>query len=524
MAFAYTDALLIFSAFGAGIVVQRLGFPPLVGYLLAGFGAHYTQWGNLAVIEGVAHIGVILLLFTIGLKLNLRELAAPQVWGVSVAHSLIAMPITFASFWLLAQYIDDIHFQNHSTIWLLAFALSFSSTVFAVKTYEGRGEGNALHSDITIGVLVMQDIAAVIYLVFAGEHQVGVHALWLLLLPILRPVLLWLLKQAGHGELMMLLGIAAALGAASLFEFLHLEASFGALIAGVLLGDSAKSTELYKALADFKDVFLIGFFLQVGFSGLPPVNMLWVVLVLTLLLLLRPVIYFYLLTKARLRARTAFLSALGLFNYSEFGLIVAAIAVSAGSLEPQWLTTIALALVLSFILSSAINKRAHGIYEKNSALLIARQSRKKLIDKHPVQLGDCRILVLGMGRVGTGAYYSFQEEFPGQVAGIDDRSDRVEQLVLENLQCFLADARDYDFWQQINLNRLSLILITLANHEERMNMVMMLKQWGFTGKVAAVSHFPDEQERFESEGCISFNVFAEAGYGFAEHVLQRLRS
>lgn len=293
------EPLVILLAFLAGLGFRKLGYPPLLGYLLAGFVAHEFQFGSADAIAPIADLGILLLLFTIGLKLNLKELAAPQVWGVVSLHMLIVIPLTALTIILASLVVPSLSLVDAQAAWVLAFALSFSSTVFAVKIFDERGEGAALHSQIAIGILIVQDLVAVAYLVVLSDSLPSIYALGLLLLPLLRPVLLYLLRMVGHGELLVLFGICVAIGTGELFEWVHLKAGLGALVAGVLLGNANKSVELYKGLLDFKDIFLIGFFLQVGYYGLPSPAMMLVAVALSLMIFLRPILYFLLLVAFR---------------------------------------------------------------------------------------------------------------------------------------------------------------------------------------------------------------------------------
>ena len=88
------EPLILLIAFIIGLAFRRFGFPPLLGYLVAGFVAHEFGVGDLSLIKAIADIGILLLLFTIGLKLNLKELAAPQIWGVAGLHTIIAVVLT----------------------------------------------------------------------------------------------------------------------------------------------------------------------------------------------------------------------------------------------------------------------------------------------------------------------------------------------------------------------------------------------------------------------------------------------
>ena len=518
------EPLVILLAFVAGLGFRKLGFPPLLGYLLAGFAAHALNLGNADAITPIADLGILLLLFTIGLKLNVKELAAPQVWAVAGLHMFLVIPLTALVIGLMGLLLPSLALDNMQTVWLLAFALSFSSTVFAVKMFDERGEGNSLHSSIAIGILIIQDIIAVAYLVLSAEHAPSIYAFALLLLPLLRPALLWLARLAGHGELLILFGLCVAVGTGALFESLHLKAGLGALVAGVLLGNSDKSAELYKSLLNLKDIFLIGFFLQIGYGGLPSVQMTLVALGLGILVFLRPMMYYFLLVTFKLRARTALLTGLSLFNYSEFGLIVAALAVQGGLLPAEWLTTLAMAMSLSFFIAIPFNSRAHDLYGRFADFWHRFERQQRLLKEQPVILGDAKILVLGMGRVGLGAYQHLHSLYPNEVTGVEEDYNKQQEHLAKGLNCIQGDASDYDFWRQVSLEKRALILICLTNHAENIAVVEQLQQQGYKGRMAVVSRFPDQERQLLDIGCIAFNLYAEAGHGFAEHIIAQMAS
>ena len=189
------EPIIVGLAFVAGLGFRRAGMPPLLGYLVAGFLAGGLQIGDAEVIHVLSEVGIILLLFTIGLKLNLRELLAPQVWATASLHTVIVVPLTAAMLLSLPWLLPGVAEVETSVAWMLAFALSFSSTVFAVKIFDERGEGAALHAKIAIGILIVQDIFAVSYLVLSAEHAPSPWAFALLGLPLLRPLLAYFLSK-----------------------------------------------------------------------------------------------------------------------------------------------------------------------------------------------------------------------------------------------------------------------------------------------------------------------------------------
>ena len=518
------DALIILQAFLFGLAFKKIGYPPLPGYLIAGFVAHGFGLGNIDLISSLADVGVLLLLFTVGLKLNLREVVAPQILGVATLQIAIAVPLTAIVITLSGSLFPLLALEDTASAWMLALALSFSSTVFAVKVFEDRGETGSYHARLAIGVLVLQDIIAVSYLVLSSDKYPSPWALGLLAIIFTRPILIWLLQQARHSELVLLLGVVLALGAAQLFELTGLKGGLGALLMGVVLSSHRMTSELYGSLIGLKDLLLIGFFLQIGFYGLPEAHMWYVALALVGLIFIRPVLYFLLFVAFRLRARTALLAGAGLFNYSEFGLIVAAYAVANGSLSDEWLTTLALALSLSFLIATPLNARIHQVYRRFGVTLQQVERSSRLPAEQPVDLGDAEVVVLGMGRVGQGAFVRLREAFGDVIVGVEEDYQKVLHHQAQGLRCVHGDASDFDFWAHSGLRNKNMIVISLTNHTENLNVIELAKQVGYKGTLAVVSRYSDEQKELEDLGCISFNLYGDAGIGFAEHVVERINS
>lgn len=516
------DPILIVAALAAGLLFKQIGFPPMLGYLLAGFAVYPLGVESGPLIHHLADMGITLLLFTIGIKLNLRDLAAPHVWGVAGLHMLGSLAFFAALLLMLAQLLSALEGLTTTAIWTIAFALSFSSTVLAVKVFEDQGETAALYAKISVGILIVQDLEAVVYLAASKGKVPELWALLLLLLIPCRPLLHRLLARCGHGELVTLFGFGAAFGAAALFELFHIKGDFGALMMGVLLSGGSKSTELSKTLMSFKDLFLVGFFLSIGMGGLPSTEWLWVAAILGVAAVFKPLLYYPLFVLMKVRARTALLSSLALFNHSEFGLIVTGVAVSQGLLAKEWLATIAVALAISFFIAVPINAKAGALYNRHRALFSRLQRRQRLQEEEGVSLGDARVLVLGLGRVGSGAYHYLHGLYPNRIAGVEEEQRKVEQKQQKGLNVVRGDASDRDFWDRINLDNIELVMICLTNHTENVAVVQMLKSLGYRGNIAVVARFPDQLAELEALGCISYNFYAEAGHGFAEHVDETL--
>ena len=520
------DFVWILFAFGCGLGVRVFSLPPLVGYLAAGFMLNGLGVRPAEGLQTLADLGITLMLFTIGLKLNLRDLFKVEVYGGALSHlvlwtGLVSLSVVGLGALMLPHFADT----DFTGAALLAFACSFSSTVCIVKLLEENGELKTRHGQIAIGILVVQDIAAVLFMAFATHELPSLWAVGLVLLIPARPVLYRIMNHAGHGELLPLTGFFLALGGYELFSLLNLKGDLGALAAGLLLSQHAKSGELAKALLNFKDLFLIGFFLSIGFIALPDWPMVISAVLLTLLLPLKFLLFFGLFIVLRLRARSSYLASLALTNYSEFGLIVCSISVTQGLLSKEWLVIMALSVALSFVFSSVANTLSHRLYGRWTSQLKHFENPIRLAEDQFDQPGKVAVLVVGMGRVGTGAYDILQNEMAKTACGIDMDRNRAVSHAEAGRNVIYGDAEDPDFWSDINFDSIQLIMFAMPNFLDIQEAQNQIQLAGFQGKTAAIARYEDEKEKLLSAGVNEvFNFYAEAGAGFADQSVHLLAS
>lgn len=511
-------------AFVGGLSMKQLGLPPLIGFLAAGFLLNYFGFESSDNLQSLADLGITLMLFTIGLKLNIRDLLKPEVWVTSAQHMLIwvlmVTGIVFALSYLGLSYFADMTLQQAA---LLAFALSFSSTVCVVKILEESGEMKTRHGKIAIGVLVMQDIFAVLFLVFAAGKTPTLWAFALFALWFARPILYRIINSAGHGELLPLTGFLCALGGYYLFDLVGVKGDLGALILGMLIAPHVKAAELSKSLLSFKDLFLVGFFLSIGLIALPNLEMAIIALLLCLLVPLKFLLFFATFVQFKLRARTAYLSGLVLSNFSEFGLIVAALAVSSGWLSPQWLVIVALSVSFSFVFTSLRYKTAHSQYLKLKDLLRQYESNVRLKEDIYQQPDGASVLLIGMGRVGRGAFGALLPSLGDELCGVDADPQRVRKLQEDGLKVIVGDGEDADMWENVDTTNVKLILLALPSIEDTAHITQQLRVAQYQGKIAAIARYDDEVEKLTATGTdYVFNMFTEAGAGLAEESLRML--
>lgn len=523
----YRDPAWIAVAFLSGLLVRQINLPPMVGFLMAGFVLHLLGAENDRFLLAVADIGVLLLLFTIGLKLRLESLARPEIWattGLHMASSVVLMVSSVLALgWAGLLLFDDVDFRSAL---ILAFALSFSSTVFAVKMLEDRGTMMSRYGQVAIGILIMQDIAAVIFLAASAGKLPSVWALGLLALIPARHLLGHLMDRSGHGELLAVFGFAVALSGAALFELVGLKEDLGALVAGILLAHHPKAKHLSNTLMSFKDVFLVCFFLTIGLTGLPSWETAGTALVLLAFVPIKTLLFVLLLIRFRMRARGSTMGALALGNYSEFGLIVVAIAIGTGWLAPEWLTVTALALSASLVIASSVNVFATGIYVRAQHWLAGLETKERLPGDEDIDLGGHRILVFGMGRVGRSAYDEMQELADGRIMGIDLDELQVAKSRDEGRNVVRGDATNPEFWSRLIAphHKTEMVLLAMSNHNSNLEAARRMRERGYTGPIVSTSLFTDQEEELLENGIDEvFNIYEEAGSGAATRMHELLK-
>ncbi len=517
--------ILISFAFIFGLILSRIGLPPMVGFLVAGFAYNMAGLIPPAGLDLVSELGITLLLFSIGLKLDVKGLLKPEIWASATAQMIISTTFMCGVLYL-GQMLFHTELLNMSwqTILILGFALSFSSTVFAVKVLENKGDLTAFYGKIAIGILIMQDLFAVLFLSFSEGKIPSIWALSVFLLPLARPVLFRLLDVAGRGELFILCGLFIALGVgAEGFALVGLKPDLGALFVGVLIAGHHRASELSKALFGFKELMLVGFFLSIGMTGLPTMEMLIAATMICLLLPIKTGMYHFIISRFGLRARSSLFSALSLANYSEFGLIVASIAVGQNLLSPDWLMIMAITVSISFAISSPLSTHSEAVYNKLFGWLKRFERDFCHPSDAPINLGTARAVVFGMGRIGIGAYDELTKEYgANDLCGIEHAPERVDFNREQGRNVYLADACDTEFWQRLHKElKLELIVLAMPNHQSNMYAARQIRNMELKCQVAGIAHFPEEVEELSEIGiCTAYNMYDQAGAGLARKVME----
>ena len=221
-----------------------------------------------------------------------------------------------------------------------------------------------------------------------------------------------------------------------------------------------------------------------------------------------------------MRARTATLSSLTLANYSEFGLIVGAIAVSNAWLTEDWLVTIALALTMTIIIAAPINMRAIRLYDRLRPTARKFETKSVLPEDEPVDIGDAKIAVIGMGQLGTGVYDQLAPDYGNLLIGIDSDPDIIATHKAAGRNVVRADATDDEMWERTTDTPIEVGILALKRHQENLGIVNRVRKRNRNAKMFAVASHEDEVAELIDAGAeAAWNMYSEAGIGLASEVI-----
>jgi len=296
-----------------------------------------------------------------------------------------------------------------------------------------------------------------------------------------------------------------------------LSSEIGALVMGVLLSTHSRAKELGESLWSLKEIFLVGFFLQIGLAGLPDWDTMVFAVAVGIVLSLKGALFFALMVAFKLRARSAFLTALSLTAYSEFGLIVAA------GVLPEYLVPLAIAVSISFVISAPLNRFAHPLYEQYEANLRRYERDTIHPDEQPKEMGDADVLIFGMGRTGSAAYHQIEQDgFKPLGLDADTYTAKAHQEAGRNVM--FADAEDSNFWRSCHFGQIKAAILAMDDLEAKLIAARSLRQRGFSGPIVSHALHDSHQEQIREAGAnYTYLTMNQAGISLAEHTAEAMR-
>ena len=482
----------IAAAFGfamlLGLLAARLKLPPLLGYLLAGImiGPFTPGFvGDLGLAAQLAEIGVMLLMFGVGLHFSLEDLMKVKSIAIPGAMFQIIVAVGLGALAAIAW-----GWEIQSAL-VFGLCLSVASTVVLLRALEARGQLQSVNGQIAIGWLIVEDLVMVLVLVLlpglASMNQASAGlmetlawlviklaafvAVMLLIGKRLLPRLLWWIAETGSKELFRLgviaVAIGVAFGAAKLFD---VSFALGAFFAGMMLRESDLSHRAAEESLPLRDAFAVLFFVSVGMLFDPAV--LWqhplkLLIVVMIIVLGKTVAALGLVLLFRYPLSTALTVAAGLAQIGEFSFILAGLGLSLGLITKEAQDLILAGALFSIALNTALFKFIEPmrklILERSSA---ARKLEHRLDDLDELPQSTDRVLLagqvvlLGYGRVGRRIAIALREKSIAMVI-IDQNKSVIESLREQGFAAVLGDGSTPEVLIQAHIAQAAMLVLAV---------------------------------------------------------------
>jgi CPA2 family monovalent cation:H+ antiporter-2 len=476
-------AAALSAAFIGGLLARRIGLPTIVGYLAAGMAiGPFTPGfvGDIETISQLAELGVIFLMFGVGLHFSFRDLWAVRDTAIpgALAQILIATGLGFA--------LTQLWGWSVPAGLVLGLAISVASTVVLLRGLTDQGLLNTVHGQVAIGWLVLEDLATVIILVLlpplfgpSGGSSWLTVATTLLSAAIFVGLMLfagariapWLLTRivrTRSRELFILTVVTLALGTAvGSTEFFGVSLALGAFLAGVVLGESPISHQVGAEILPFRETFAVLFFVSVGM--LVNINYLIAnaeqVLALTTLIVLGKFVFTTMLGVFFPRPLyTTLVVAAGLSQIGEFSFIVGQAGVALGLLTQEQYSLILAGALLSIM----VNPLMFRTVPKVEAFIQRFPTLWRLFDRHgplpqsPAETLTDHVVIVGYGRVGQHIVTVLGRlGVPRLVIEID--AGRVAEFEEQGILTLFGDAANSEILSHAGLERARALVVTVPN-------------------------------------------------------------
>jgi Kef-type K+ transport system membrane component KefB len=499
-------ALLLGVSALAGAVSLWLRQPALIAYIVVGIVAGPAVLGLVSAqdqVDLLAQVGVSVLLFVVGLKLDLQHLRhiGPVALATGLGQLTFTIVIGFALVLLMGRpSIEALY---------IAVALTFSSTIIIVKLLSDKRELDSLHGRIAVGFLIVQDLAVVVAMMTmsalrvdqgAGVGTVALSLLWRVavagaaLAVLMRWLLPWITAwMARSQELLLIFAIGWGTGLAALGEWAGFSKEAGALLAGFSLASTAYRDAINARLTGLRDFLLLFFFIDLGskldFSTLG--GELWPAVVLSAFVLVgNPLIVMAIMGYMGYRRRTGFLAGLTVAQISEFSIVFVVMGIALGHVGVEALGLTTLVGLITITLSTYMILYSHPLYDRVGRWLRvferANPFREPESGALPTDDTPPGVIVFGLGRYG--ARLAMGLKATGlHVMGVDFDPETVRSLRRAGLPVWFGDCTESELLEVLPLSSATWVVSTLPDLESTRGLVLALRDHRYRGALAAVA-------------------------------------
>ena len=497
-------ALLLAVAAAVGIIALRLRQPLLVAYIVVGILLGPSALGWVTAhdqVDLLAQIGVTVLLFVVGLKLDMHVVRSvgPVALATGIGQIVFTTVIGFA----IAMALGMVPL----TAIYVAVALTFSSTIIIVKLLSDKRELDSLHGRIAVGFLVVQDIAVVVAMLLLGSWQSGAGGadLWRLVLEVslklaaalgaVVVLMRWVLPRLVHllarsQELLLLFALAWGTALAAGGDMLGFSKEVGAFLAGFSLASTAYREAIAARLTGLRDFLLLFFFIDLGAKldlGALGAQVGDALLLSLFVLVGNPLIVMAIMGFMGYRKRTGFLAGLTVAQISEFSIVFMAMGVTLGHTDAAALGLVTLVGLVTITLSTYMILYSQPLYARLAPWLVRferqRPLREMAVERNRPQADPAEVIVFGAGRFGCRLIEQLRAQGIHTLA-VDFDPEVVRRLRRKGWPVRFGDAEDTEFPATLPLATAAWAVSTLPESSVNAALPDVLRAHGFTGKMA----------------------------------------
>ena len=545
--FAEVAALLILASV-VGLTGMLLRLPLIMSFIIVGILAGPSGFGLVTgteEIELLSELGIAVLLFLVGLKLDLQLIRS--IGKVSLIAGLAQILLTGIAGLAIALLFE----LPLLVAGFVAVAMTFSSTIIVVKLLSDRREIDSMHGRIALGILIVQDLVVVLVMLVLSAIDAGTAAAnpWfgvvrmigfaLILMLVLALFMRYaadrvLQRVARSPELLVTFAIAWAAFIAAAGDSFGFSKELGGLLAGVSLASTHYKDAISTRLTSMRDFLLLFFFIVLGAQlELGAIHSQWpTAVVLSVFVLIgKPLIVMSVMAWLGYRKRTGFMAGLVLAQISEFSLILIAMGQGLGHLNEATMSLVTLIGLVTIALSTYLIHNANTLYGYLEPWLsrFERQTpHREQADMNLPAGQHYDVVLFGLGRYGS-AMYERLHEAGQKVLGIDFDPDNVRNWQRQNIPAMYGDMADPDFIAHLPLAGARWVIAAtpvvsaaLTHNDPRRILVESLKDQGFSGRIAvAAQHAHDAGSLREKGADLILMPFVDAADQAADLVLGR---
>jgi Kef-type K+ transport system membrane component KefB len=520
-------ALLLALAAGIGLVGTLLRQPLIVSFIAVGLVAGPSALDVVqsdAQISLLSQLGIAVLLFLVGIKLDVKLVRSLGVVSVMTGLGQVVFTAFFGYLIGLALGL------GHVTSLYVAIALTFSSTIIIVKLLSDKREIDALHGQIALGFLIVQDLVVVIAMIAlsaigignsdAGHGGGSVTMVLVSGLAMVAAVVLFVryaanpltARLARAPELLVIFALALAAVFAAIGDAVGLGKEVGGLMAGVALASSPYRETIAARLAPLRDFLLLFFFIALGATldlSLLGAHVAGAIVFSLFVLIGNPLIVLAIMGAMGYRKRTGFLAGLTVAQISEFSLIFVAMGVSLGHVTEDALGLVTMVGLVTIAASTYMITYSHHLYALFEPLLGVferRGSPREASDAGVHGAARYRVLLFGLGRYGTAIGLRLKKRGI-RVLGVDFNPQAVSRWRSLGLEADFGDASDPEFVAELPLRGAEWMVSTvpihptgLSHEDTRRTLIQSARSAGFTGRIAVASHHRSDAEILSDTG------------------------